>query len=409
MLRVEEALDQILRAASPLAAATVPLAIAAGCVLAEDITADIDLPPFDNSAVDGYAVRAADTAGAPVVLRETGDVAAGQSPSGAVLPGTACRIMTGAPMPPGADAVVMIEDTRVEAAPGDRPRVTVLEPASAEQHVRRAGEDLRAGEIVLRAGVRIRPAETAMLATMGRAQVRIVRPPRVAVFSTGDELVDIVAGEIPPPGKIRDSNQPTLAALVQDAGALVHSIGRLPDDLEATVEALRDAAHPNAGADVILTAGGVSMGDRDFVRPAVERLGALALWRVAIKPGKPLAFGSIGRTLFFGLPGNPISAMVTFELFARPALRRLGGGSGRDLSRRVVRATVAEAVPHTPGRREYVRAVTEWRADGFATQAAGKQGSGMLQSAVAANSLLIVPEESEGLAAGAVADVMLLD
>ncbi len=414
MLKMEDALTQILAAAHPLNAIETPLLSALGSYLAEEVFADIDLPPFDNSAVDGYAVRAEDTAGAssasPVMLREVGGVAAGGMPEGAVTAGTAYRIMTGAPMPTGANAVVMIEDTRnALAREGTFDYVEIHEAAVPEQHVRRAGEDLRTGARVLEVGARIRPPEIAMLATMGRATVRTGRAPRVAVFSTGDELVDISTGAIPPPGHIRDSNRYTLAAMVRDAGAIVHSIGRLPDDPDATEEALRTAADPNTGVDVILTAGGVSVGDRDYVKPAVEKLGVLSLWRVAIKPGKPLAFGQIGRALFFGLPGNPISAMVTFELFARPALLQMAGGRGDDLHRRKVMATLLEPIPHVPARREYVRAVTAWRNGAFETRVSGKQGSGMLQSAVAANSLLVIPEHSDGLEAGAVVEVLLID
>lgn len=248
-----------------------------------------------------------------------------------------------------------------------------------------------------------------MLATMGYATVPVTRTPRVAIFSTGDELVDIASAAIPPRGKIRDSNRYTLAAMVQGAGAKVHTLGHIPDDPLATQSALRTAADPETGADVVLTAGGVSMGDHDYIKPALEKLGTLALWKVAIKPGKPLAFGRVGSTLFFGLPGNPISAMVTFELFARPALKKMAGGCGAELFRRVVSATLMEAVPHVPGRREYVRAITEWQAGRFEAITAGKQGSGMLQSATAANSLVIVPTESTGLLPGAIVDVMLVD
>ena len=414
MLAMEEALDQILRAVEPLAAIDVPLLESLGSFLAEDVFADIDLPPFDNSGVDGYAVIAADTAGAsaesPVLLKEIGEIAAGQTTDVVVTSGTAYRIMTGAPMPAGADAVVMVEDTRREAAaPGNGVLCAILDEAVPEQHVRRAGEDLRTGACVLRSGARIRPAEAAMLATMGRASVSATRAPRVAIFSTGDELVDIVSGAIPPPGKIRDSNRYTLAALVQDAGATVHSIGHIPDDPTATEAALRAAADPDTGADLILTAGGVSMGDRDYIKPAVEKIGTLALWKVAIKPGKPLAFGRLGSALFFGLPGNPISAMVTFELFVRPALKKMAGGAGQALFRRSVTAVLTEAIPHAAGRREYVRAITEWHEGGFRAATAGKQGSGMLLSATTANSLVTIPTESMGMAPGDVVDVLLLD
>jgi len=304
----------------------------------------------------------------------------------------------------------MVEDTRR----GERTvegvvLAAILEAAAPEMHVRRAGEDLRVGAKVLSLGARVRPQEVAMLATMGRASVQVVRRPRVAVFSTGDELVDIETGAVPALGKIRDSNRYMLAAMVEEAGATLHSIGHLPDDLEATVAALKETGDSRSGADVIVTAGGVSMGDRDFVKPAVERLGALDLWKVAIKPGKPLAFGRIGSTLIFGLPGNPISAMVTFELFVRPALKKMAGGSGDQLTRRRVTAVVQDEIAHTPGRREYVRAITTFRNGLYEASASDKQGSAMLQSAVAANSLLVVPEESAGIAPGMSAEVLLLE
>ncbi|HLJ54523.1 MAG TPA: molybdopterin molybdotransferase MoeA, partial [Chthonomonadaceae bacterium] len=284
-----------------------------------------------------------------------------------------------------------------------------------EQHVRRAGEDLRAGARVLLAGARIRPAEIAMLATIGRASVAVVRRPRVAVFSTGDELADIVQGELPPPGKIRDSNRYTLAALARDCGAEVVSIDRLPDDLEVTTTALRAAVASEPPPDVILTAGGVSVGDRDFVKPAVERLGRLMLWRVAVKPGKPLAVGRVGRALLIGLPGNPISAMVTFELFARPALLKMAGASGADLRRWSVEARLTDPVTHMPGRTELVRARTVWNERGpegpgvFEATPAGAQGSGMLQSAVRANSLLVIPDAQGDVAAGEIVRVILTE
>ncbi|HZO91788.1 MAG TPA: gephyrin-like molybdotransferase Glp [Chthonomonadaceae bacterium] len=409
MFTVEEALEAILRSARRLPSERVPLLESLGRVLAEDIAADINVPPFDNSAVDGYAVRAADTAGAtpeaPVLLRTLADVPAGELARETVTEGTAARVMTGAPMPPGADAMVMVEDTR----PAGAGQVAILEAAQPNQHIRQAGEDVRRGEVVLRAGACIRAAEIAMLATMGRASVPTVRPPRVAVISTGDEVVDIEEGVAPPPGKIRDSNRYALAALVREAGAVLHSITHIPDDLAATEAALRACADPVGGADVLVTAGGVSVGDRDFVKPALERLGRLDLWRVAMKPGKPLAFGSIGKALFFGLPGNPVSAMVTFELFVRPALWKMAGRDESELARPQVQAVVLEDVPHAPGRREYVRAVTATEGGRFVTRPTGAQGSGILHSMTRANSLLIVPQDSPGIPAGETATVLLLE
>jgi molybdopterin molybdotransferase len=408
MLTVEEALAKILTDVRPLSVEQVLLPDALGRALAEDVAADIDLPPYDNSAVDGYAVRAEDTTRAtqtgPITLRTLREIHAGEVATETVTAGMAARIMTGAPVPAGADAVVMVEDTR-QNPDGT---VTILEAARREQHVRRAGEDVRRGTMVLRAGAPLHAAEIGLLAMVGRARVPVFRTPRVAVVSTGDEVIEIVEGLAPPPGKIRNSNRYALAALVREAGAEVYSEYHLPDALEETVAALRECSDPASGADVIVTAGGVSVGDRDYVKPALEQLGTLELWRVAMKPGKPLAFGRIGKTLFFGLPGNPVSALVTFELFVRPTLWKLAGVSQDLLARPLVRATVAEPISHTPGRREYVRAITVTQEGHFVTHPTGGQGAGNLHTLALANSLLIVPAESTGLNPGDAADVLLL-
>jgi molybdopterin molybdotransferase len=408
MLTVEEAQARILAEIEPLGIERVPLAEALGRTLAADITADIDLPPYDNSAVDGYAVRAIDTVGAtpdqPVILTTLADIPAGEPAREVVTAGRAARIMTGAQVPSGADAVVMVEDTRREPDGV----VAILEAARPEQHVRRAGEDVRQGVTVLSAGVPLRPAEIGLLATVGRALTPVYRRARVAVLSTGDEVVEVQEGILPPPGKIRNSNLPVLAALVREAGAELHSARHLPDDLEAIVNAFRACADPKTGADVIVTAGGVSMGDRDYVKPALERLGRLDMWRVSMKPGKPLVHGRIGRTRFFGLPGNPVSSLVTFEMFVRPTLWRLAGVSPDRLARPQVRAEVLEPVNHTPGRREYVRAITVSEDGRFVTRPTGGQGSGNLHTLALANSLLIVPDASPGLQPGDRADVILL-
>lgn len=405
MWTVEEALEAILGRVKQLPVERIALLDSLGRVLAEDVAADIAVPPFDNSAVDGYAVRAADTAGAqpdsPVRLRTLPEVPAGALAAEPVVEGTAARIMTGAPVPSGADAIVMVEDTC--CAEGS---VEILQAAQPGQHVRYAGDDVTPGSVVLRTGTRIHAAEIAMLATLGRAIVPTFRPARVAVLSTGDEVVDIVEGVPPPPGKIRNSNAYALAALVREAGAEVHSRLHIPDDLAATEAALRRCVE--SGADVIVSAGGVSVGDRDFIKPALERLGRLELWRVAMKPGKPLAFGSIGKTLFFGLPGNPVSALVTFELFVRPTLGMMAGRQAADLKRPVIQATVTEPVSHAPGRREFVRAVTTSEDGRFVTRPTGAQGSGILHSMLGANSLLVIPEDSLGLTPGQTATVLLL-
>jgi molybdopterin molybdotransferase len=409
MKSVEEALSAILEQVTRLESERVPLLEALGRVLDEDILADIPVPPFANSAVDGYAARAAETVGAssarPVRLRLVADLPAGAWPETALAPGTAARILTGAPVPPGADAVVMQEDTR------RRPDgfVEVLAAVEPGQHIREAGEDIPRGARALTAGTPIRAAEIAVLATMGRPTVQTVRPARVAIVTTGDEVVDIESGIAPPPGKIRNSNRYALAAQVRETGATLCALQHIQDDLEATEQTLRELSDPAQGADVIIAAGGVSVGDRDYVKPALEKLGRLELWKVAIKPGKPLAFGRLGPALFFGLPGNPVSAMVTFELFARPALRKLAGYADADLCRAPIRAVVGEAVAHTPGRREYVRAITRWEGDGYMARPTGAQGSGILHSLTRANSLLIVPEDSPGLSVGEIVEALLLD
>lgn len=407
MRTVEEALEAILEQVSRLPTEQKPLLQSAGRVLAEIAFADTDLPPFDNSAVDGYAVQAADTLGATPSrvcrLRTLNEVPAGTQAVQIVQTGTAARVMTGAPLPAGADAMVMIEDTDSSEAGW----VEIRQEARPEQHVRRRGEEMRRGAQALAAGTLLRPAEIGMLATLGFATVPVYRQARVAIVTTGDEVIDIVAGKLPPSGHIRNSNRYMLAALVQDAGAELHSLTHVRDDLAATEAAFQQLAAVGTGADVIVTAGGVSVGDRDYVKPALEKLGRLDLWRVAMKPGKPLAFGRIGDTLFFGLPGNPVSAMVTFELFVRPALWKLAGRT--ILERPRVQATLTHPIVHAPGRREYVRAVTTSERGRFITTPTGvAQGSGMLTSLTAANSLLIVPMEAETLPPNSVVEVILL-
>ncbi len=403
MRSVEEALAGILAQTQALPPERVPLLEARGRVLAEAAIADTAAPPFTNSAVDGYAVRAANTEGAtrenPVRLRVQGEVTAGTTPTQTVVEGGAMRVMTGAPMPEGADAMIMVEDTRL--LPDDN--VLILESAKADQHLRFQGAEVRRGDVVLPAGTRIRPADLGVLATFGYAHPLVHRLPKVAVLSTGDEVVEIDAGT-PPFGKIRNSNRYALAGLVEEAGAVLHSLVHISDNLEATESAFRECVA--SGADVIVTAGGVSVGDRDFVKPALERLGRLEFWKIAMKPGKPLAFGNIGETLFFGLPGNPVSAMVTFELFVRPALWKMAGR--RTLSRPQVLSILQDDVPHTPGRREYVRAFTTLEGGVWRSRTTGDQGSSRLRSMTGANALVMVPLESEGLKAGDQAETLLM-
>ncbi len=396
MLTYEEALDQILGRAKTLAPLPTLLADALGLILAEDLTTPHDLPPFDNSSMDGFAVRAADLVDLGTVLPVSGEIAAGALDIPRLSPGTALRIMTGAPLPDGADTVVPVEDT--EARQGG---VAFLEPAELGQHIRPMGEEVRRGTVVVPQGSRLRPAEIGMAATVGRAAVLAHPRPRVAIISTGDELVE--PGTELKRGQIYNSNAYALAAQVEDAGGVVSHRLHARD----TPDALRAAFDACAGADVLITSGGVSVGDFDYVKAVFAERGTVDFWRVAIRPGKPLAFGSWGSTLFFGLPGNPASSMVTFELFVRPTLRKLAGRS--DQTRPTISARLTEEVSHTPGRQSYQRGVVTRASGGYTAQTTGAQGSGMLRSLVQANALLVLPAETAVFPVGTEITALLLD
>ncbi len=398
MLTYEDALAQILAQAVPLAPVQIRLADALGLILAEDLTTPHDLPPFDNSSMDGFAVRFADLETVPATLPVAGEIAAGSLDIPALSPGHALRIMTGAPIPGGADTVVPVEDTEASTHGGG---VTFLEAAEHGQHIRRAGEETRRGTVVVPKNARLRPAEIGMAATVGRAEVSAYPKPRVAILSTGDELVE--PGTALKRGQIYNSNAYALAAQVEDAG------GRVVQRLHArdTPNALRAAFDQCAGADVLITSGGVSVGDFDYVKAVFAERGTVDFWRVAIRPGKPLAFGQWDDTLFFGLPGNPASSMVTFELFVRPALRKLASHSV--LTRPEVQAVLTEDAQHTPGRRSYQRAVVSGQNGSYFVRTTGAQGSGMLSPLVQANALLVLPADTAFFPAGTEASVLLLD
>ncbi len=391
----EQAIAQILEKVTPPAAVPVPLTEALWRVTAEDIVSPVSLPPFANSAMDGYAVRAADIADGTATLPVSGEIAAGALVGQALTLGTAVRIMTGAPLPDGADTVIPVEDT--EARGG---QVFVREMERPGQFVRAAGEDVIVGDVVVTADTLIRPAEVGMLAAVGRPSVLAYPRPRVAIVSTGDELVE--PGQALRPGQIYNSNGYALAAQVVEAGGTVTQRLHAAD----TPWALRDAFDACAGADVLLTSGGVSVGDFDYVKSVFAERGTVDFWRVAIRPGRPLAFGTWGDTLFFGLPGNPVSSLVTFELFVRPALLRMRGLS--DLSRPTVQARLTVSASHGTGRRSYQRAFA-WSEQGeWLVRPIQKQGSHQIQAMTQANALLIVPHDVPEIPAYEYATVMLL-
>jgi len=411
MLTVDEALAQILAEARPLPPVEVPLDEALGRVLAHDVVAGFDLPPFPNSAVDGFAVRIdeirAASPAAPVALPLIGEIRAGDAPlhfpAGAGSPSeSGCmRIMTGAPIPDGATGVVMKEDVSVS------PDGMILFHAgvSAGENIRSQGQDIRSGEIAVPAGHLIRPSEIAMLACVGQTSVRTFPRPQIAIFTTGDEVVTPVSpGTSLGPGQIFNSNGPMIRAMAAASGFGVAFSRHLPDDLDRTIEEFQQAA-PQVHA--IVSCGGVSVGEHDHVRTAVERIGEIRFWRVAVKPGKPVMFGRIGECLFFGLPGNPVSSLVSFELFVRPALLRMAGHER--VSRPRVRSRLLAPLPHRPGREEYARVMTTRHGDEFVSVPDPGQASHMVSSLVASNSLAVIPSEAGSLPAGVRVDVLLME
>lgn len=378
-IAVDDAVARILSAVAPVGPSE-PVAFhaAAGRVVAEDVTARDAMPPFAASARDGFAVHAGD-GDAP--RRVVGEAVAGAAAAFAVGAGEAARITTGAPLPPGADAVVMVEDTAAEPDGGDGPRVRLSRAVAAGENVRPVGQDHAAGDVVVAAGAVVGPAEVGLLASVGAETVVVHRRPRVAVFSTGDEVVG--PGEALEPGQIRDSNRFALAEAVREAGAEVLFAGHLGDDA-ADLDALAAAV---ASADAVVTSGGVSMGHRDLVKPWLAAHGELVFGRVRTKPGKPVTFALVDGTPCFALPGFPVSALVCFELFVRPALRAMGGH--RPVTRPVWPVRLAHDVTHAGDRVEFARAVVRIGPDGTPTAATtGFQGSGRLLSLAGANALL---------------------
>jgi len=391
LITVAEALERVLSQAGPLPPEQVALEQALGRVLAEDVMSSEDLPPFDSSAMDGFAVSAGPGGELPIVDESR----AGHPATRALGPGEAIRISTGAALPAGAGAVIPVERVEVD---GERVRVPEV---AAGANIRRSGEDVRAGELVIAAGAQLGPAEVAVLASLGMPRVRCGGVPRVAVLVTGDELV--APGEPLQPGQIRDSNAYALAAQASRAGARVIRRAVVPDDPAATEAALADAL---AEADVLCISGGVSVGPHDHVKPALAALGVEErFWGVALKPGKPTWFGTREGTLVFGLPGNPVSAMVTFHLFARPALRRLAGAEPSD-SR--ARAILDLPLRQSPEREQVVRCRLAVRDDGFHVEPTKAQGSHVLTSMLGADAFALIEKGDGELPAGTRVDIELL-
>ncbi|MDP9237896.1 MAG: molybdopterin molybdotransferase MoeA [Chloroflexota bacterium] len=415
MISVEEALERILSFVHVLPAEEKPILDTLGQVLAEDVVSGIDIPPLDNTAMDGYAVVAGDTANAsetaPTSLRVVGELAAGYLFDGMVTPGTAVRIMTGAPMPPGADAVVPFEETDEPQGRAfgsfakSRDVVGVMKPAQAGANVRRAAEDLQRGQRILSAGTVLHPAQVGVLASIGRATVRVHRRPVVAILSTGDEVRE--PGTELRPGQIYDSNAYSISAMVLANGGVPRRLGIAKDTVEALTAKLREGLD----ADMLVTSAGVSRGDYDVVKDVLAKEGEVDFWTVCMRPGKPLAFGAFpsnGRRVpHIGLPGNPVSSMVSFELFGRPAIYKMLGRS--DWQRRVVRAIAEEAIANTDARRVFARAIVTQRDGRYYAALTGPQGSGILMSMAQANALAVVPEDVPGVGPGDEVDAMLLE
>ena len=419
MISVDEALSRILSYVDILPPEDVPLVDALGQVLDEEITAGFNIPPLDNTAMDGYAVRAADTegagAGSSVELRVIGEVAAGYEFAGRVEPGAAVRIMTGAPIPKGGNAVVPFEETDepFDRAPERSQKlegtVRVFKAARPGANIRHSGEDLKAGEVVVRRGTVLRPSEIGVIASVGRATVRVIRRPVVAVLSTGDELLE--PGQERSGARIYDSNAHSVASLVRRYGGIPRLLGIAKD----TVEALTAKIHGGIDADMLITSAGVSRGDYDVVKDVLAREGEIDFWTVAMKPGKPLAFGCFypegagGRRVpHIGLPGNPVSSMVAFELFGRPAIMKMMGK--QDWRRPRLRAIAEDAIRNVNDPRVFfARCIVTERAGKYYARLTGEQGSGMLTSMMRANALTVIPAEVDVVQPGDEIEVIMLD
>lgn len=416
VIAVEEALEKVLSYVEVLEPEEKPILDCLGQVLAEDIYSTVNIPPLDNSAMDGYAVRAEDTRGAgkscPKDLIVVGEIAAGSIPTEELKPGTAIRIMTGAPLPEGADAIVQFEDTDEVSrrlSRGNLSQIGILCQVEKGLNVRYRGEDIAKGALILEKGKLLRPSEIGLLASLGRSTALVIRRPIVAVLATGDELVG--TDRPLPPGKIHDSNTYTVAAEVLRYGGIPRILGIGRDSVQSLTEKIGEGLD----ADMLITSGGVSVGDYDIVKDVLAKHGEIAFWAVCMKPGKPLAFGVIRKRELgrekkvphLGLPGNPVSSMITFEQFARPAVLKMMGK--KILAKPAIPAIIEDDVINTDGRRIFARVIVTKREGKYYARLTGPQGSGILTSMVKANGLAIIPENTRGVKAGDVVQVQMLD
>lgn len=401
MITVGEAVEVILKQISPLPAVEVSLAQANGTILFENVRAGRNVPPFANSAMDGFAVRWQDVAHAssvtPVSLKIVDEAPAGYVSKRRVTKGTAIKIMTGAPVPRGADTIIRVEYT---ASSGDTVRISKTDPSGS--HIREAGEDIRKGQVILEKGKFLTPADIGLMASVGKGRVRVYRRPTVALISTGDELLEVE--DRPKPGKIVNSNSYSLAAAVQESGAIPRRLGIVRDKRKQLAAAFRKALR----YDVVMTSGGVSVGDYDLVKEALSDAGVrMEFWKVAQKPGHPMAFGRIGKKPVFGLPGNPVSSMVSFILYARPALLKMMGH--RKLFLPVTQAVLEHEIRKSPGLKEFIRCRLRHEDGRSFASSTGTQSSGVLRSLSLAQGLIVAGEEQTVLETGSRVPVILLD
>jgi molybdopterin molybdotransferase len=411
LISVNEALQQLLASFHPLESELIPLSEAAGRILAEGVESGIDLPLFTNSSMDGFAVRSSDVSNAsqdhPVALFVVEDIPAGKSPSVRLVENQTSRIMTGAPIPDGADAVIPVEDTdqydQKSRSNFELPsKIKVNRAVDSGDYIRLQGEDVKQNEVVLHSNSPLKPQELGILAMLGKSRVSVYRSPKISILSTGDELIPV--GEPLESGQIHDSNAYTLSALITRDYGNPEYLGIVPDN-EDSVRKFLETAVANS-ADLILSSAGVSVGVFDYVRTVVENDGELTFWRVNMRPGKPVAFGSFQGVPFIGLPGNPVSAFVGYEVFVRPAILKFSGIT--EVPRYRIRARLMDGIK-SDGRESYLRGILKYDNNEWLAQLTGHQGSGNLLSLVQANALLIIPPGVKSLAPGAEVDAWLLD